>query len=160
VALGVDIAGSLTVAQLRIGSEVYFGIVMLFLLSMAILLAVVGGLGLMGALSIKVIERKREIGVLRAIGATDGAILGLFLTEGVSLGIASWFLGALLAFPLSRLVADSVGRQLMGTALGHTFSIQGTFTWLLATIALAALATYGPAKDATRISVHEALTYE
>lgn len=159
-AMGVDIAGSLTVAQLRIGSEVYFGIVMTFLLSMAVLLAIVGGLGLMGAVSIKVIERKREIGVLRAIGATDGAIQALFLTEGISLGIVSWLLGALLAFPLSRLVADSVGLQLLGAALGHTVSVQGTAIWLFATIGLAALATYGPARDATHISVHEALKYE
>jgi putative ABC transport system permease protein len=159
-AMGVDIAGSLTVAQLRVGSEVYFGIVMTFLLSMAILLAIVGGLGLMGAVSLKVIERKREIGVLRAIGATDGAILGIFLTEGISLGIMSWLLGALLAFPLSRLVAESVGMQLLGAALGHTYSMNGTAIWLLATIGLAALATYGPAKDATLISVHEALKYE
>jgi putative ABC transport system permease protein len=158
--MGVDIAGSLTVAQLRIGSEVYFGIVMTFLLSMAILLAIVGGLGLMGGVSIKVIERKREIGVLRAIGATDGAILGIFLTEGISLGILSWLLGALLAFPLSRLVAEAVGMQLLGAALGHTYSIEGSAIWLLATIGLAALATYGPAKDATLISVHDALKYE
>jgi putative ABC transport system permease protein len=159
-AMGVDIAGSLTVAQLRIGSEVYFGIVMTFLLSLAILLAIVGGLGLMGAVSIKVIERKREIGVLRAIGASDGAVQGIFLTEGISLGLVSWFLGALLAFPLSRLVADSAGTQLMGTALDHTYPVQGTAIWLFATIGLAALATYGPAKDATRISVYEALKYE
>ncbi len=159
-AMGVDIAGLLTVAQLRMGSEVYFGIVITFLLSMAMLLTIVGGLGLMGAVSIKVIERKREIGVLRALGATDGAILGLFLTEGISLGIVSWLLGALLAFPLSRLVADSVGMQLMGTALGHTYSVQGAAIWLLVTIGLAALATYSPAKDATHISVHEALKYE
>lgn len=159
-AMGVDIAGSLTVAQLRIGSEVYFGIVMTFLLSMAILLAIVGGLGLMGAVSLKVIERRREIGVLRAIGATDSAIQGIFLTEGISLGIVSWLLGALLALPLSRLVADSVGMQLMGTALGHTYSVQGAAIWFFATIGLAALATYGPARDATSVSVHEALKYE
>jgi putative ABC transport system permease protein len=159
-AMGADIASSLTVAQLRIGSEVYFGIVISFLLSMAILLAIVGGLGLMGAVSIKVIERKREIGVLRAIGATDGAILGLLMTEGISIGIVSWLIGAFLAFPLSKVVTDSVGMQLMGTALRHTYSIHGTLIWLMATIGLAALATYVPAKDATHISVHEALKYE
>ncbi len=47
-----------------------------FMLGMAVMIAIVGGLGLMGTMSINVLERTREIGVMRAIGASNGDIQG------------------------------------------------------------------------------------
>jgi len=53
---------------------------------LAIIVAVVGGIALMGALSISVVERTKEIGVLRAVGARSGTITGMFVMEGLVQG--------------------------------------------------------------------------
>ena len=158
--MGVKLSSALTAAQLRVGSEVYFGIVITFMMSVAIPLAIVGSLGLAGAISIKVIERRREIGVLRAIGASDSSVLSLFLTEGITIGVVSWFAGACLALPLSKILGDMVGMRLLQSSLRYSYSLSGALIWLIAMIGLTALTTYLPAKDATRISVREALKYE
>ena len=54
-------------------------------------LAVVGGLGLMGTMSINVLERTREIGVMRTIGAVDRAIRQTVIIEGLVIGLVTWF---------------------------------------------------------------------
>ena len=70
---------------MRIQSQ--FDLLVVFLLVMAVLMAVVGGLGLMGTMSLNVLERTREIGVMRAIGASDGAVRQVFLVEGILIGL-------------------------------------------------------------------------
>ena len=106
---------------------------------MALLLAVVGGLGLMGTLSINVLERMREIGVMRAIGAADGAVAWVFIVEGILIGLISWLAGSLCAMPLSNLLSDALGMALLQWPLAHTFSVQGVWLWLVVVVILSAL---------------------
>ena len=73
-----------------------------FLLGLAVLIALVGGLGLAGMMSMNVMERTREIGVMRSIGASNGTIMQLVLIEGVLIGLLSWVGGVLWAFPSAR----------------------------------------------------------
>ena len=54
-------------------------ILVYFMLGMAVMIAIVGGLGLMGTMSINVLERTREIGVMRAVGASNGDIQGIVI---------------------------------------------------------------------------------
>ena len=61
-----------------------FSVVTSMLLTLALVVAVVGALGLMGSLSISVVERTREIGVMRAIGARSRTIIGMFVLEGLA----------------------------------------------------------------------------
>src|SRR5439155_11977920 len=70
------------------------GIIVSFLLAMAGLLAVVGGLGLSGMLSINVLERSREIGVLRAVGARDRDVMQLVVVEGLLVAVVGWAVAA------------------------------------------------------------------
>ncbi|NTV83393.1 MAG: ABC transporter permease [Bacteroidales bacterium] len=60
-----------------------------------------GGLGLTGTMTTNVMERSREVGVMRAIGASDWAVFRLVITEGLVIGFISWLLGSLVAFPIS-----------------------------------------------------------
>ena len=95
--------------------EGIFYIVSALLIIVAIVLAAVGGLGLMGTMSINVLERTREIGVMRAVGAATLAILKLILFEGIFIGAISWLVGALIALPLSKLISDLVGQLLFSS---------------------------------------------
>ncbi len=62
----------------------------------------------LGALAIGVIERGKEIGVLRAVGANSSRIAGLFTAEALIQGVLSWVIAA----PLSLLIAERLVRQL------------------------------------------------
>lgn len=149
-----------TIAQLRNIISTIFNIIIVFLLFMAVLLGVVGGLGLMGTMSINVIERTREIGVMRAIGASDGAVLRIVLLEGVLIGLISWIIGGLIAIPASRWLASAVGNTLFQAEPTYSFSPQGALLWLVVVLLLALFASYLPARNASRLTVREVLSYE
>ncbi|MCE1254441.1 MAG: FtsX-like permease family protein, partial [Anaerolineae bacterium] len=134
--------------------------IVVLLLSMAMLLALVGGLGLMGTMSINVLERTREIGVLRAIGAPNQGVSQVFIFEGIAIGILSWIFGAILALPMSQGLAQLVGSAMMGTALSYSYSMEGLWLWLVVVIFLSALASFIPARSASSLTVREVLAYE
>ena len=90
-----------------------FGIVTSMLYGLAIIVALVGGIGLMGSLSISVVERTREIGVMRAIGARSPTIMGMFMMEGILQGLMSW----LIALPISIILTKPVAQRLGETML-------------------------------------------
>jgi putative ABC transport system permease protein len=158
--VGIRMSGSETIDDVRriIGSQ--FGIIVVFLMIMAVLLAVVGGLGLMGTMSINVLERTREIGVLRAIGASNGAVLRIVMVEGVLIGVLSWAIGAVLALPLSALMSNAVGVAFIQMPLDYVFSLPGLLIWLGVVVVLAALASFLPAWNAARVTVRDVLAYE
>lgn len=158
--IGLRVSRTSTITQLRDNIEYQFNLIVVFMAIMAVLLAVVGGLGLMGTMSINVLERSREIGVMRAIGASDGAVLKIFLTEGVLIGLISWLIGAVLAVPLSKILSDVVGIAFMRAPLTFTFATSGALIWLGLVIALAGLASFWPSWRAMRLSVREVLAYE
>ena len=137
-----------------------FNLLIIFLLLMAGLLALVGGLGLAGTMSMSVLERTREIGVMRAIGASDGAIRRIVIGEGMTIGALSWALGALLAWPISRLLCDAVGMSFLRRTLDFVYSLEGVGIWLGAVLALAAAFSFWPAWRASRLTVREVLAYE
>ncbi len=137
-----------------------FNIIVYCLLIMAVLTAFVGGLGLMGTMSMNVLERTREIGVMRAIGASDTAVLRIVVFEGILIGLLSWSLGALLAFPISRVLSDQVGYLFLGSPLSYNYSINGALMWMALSVGLSALASFLPAWNASRLTVRDVLAYE
>jgi putative ABC transport system permease protein len=148
------------VAAERAEANVAYGIVISLLLIMAILLAIVGGLGLMGTMSINVLERTREIGVLRAIGAPNRGVSQVFIREGVVIGLLSWLMGSVLAIPLSKGLNDAAGMAMAGTPLTSTYSMAGVWLWLVVVVLLSGLASFIPARNASRLTVREVLAYE
>jgi putative ABC transport system permease protein len=130
------------------------------LLTMALLVAVVGGMGLAGTLSISVIERMREIGIMRATGALTSAIFGIFVGEGISLGVLSWLLVVPLSYPGARLFSAALGLALFQTELEFRYSVPSVVAWLVLVVVLSALSSLWPAWRAARVSVREALAYE
>jgi putative ABC transport system permease protein len=137
-----------------------FNVLIIFLMIMAVLLAVVGGLGLMGTMSINVLERTREIGVMRAVGASNFAVFRIFITEGMIIGIVSWFLGSILSIPLSQFLSNVVGNAFMHSPLDYKFSPEGVFIWLAIVLVISCGASFMPAWRAVSISVRDTLSYE
>jgi putative ABC transport system permease protein len=137
-----------------------FDILITFLLVMALLIAAVGGMGLMGTMSINVLERTREIGVMRAIGAATGSIMQIVLVEGVLIGLISWTQGVLLGSPIGRLMSDQIGLAFVDSPLEFRYSVEGALLWLAAALLISAVASFWPAHNAASLSVREVLAYE
>ncbi|HSH05450.1 MAG TPA: FtsX-like permease family protein [Anaerolineae bacterium] len=136
-----------------------FSILLVMLMGLAGVMGIVGGVGLMGSLSISVVERTREIGVLRAIGAQSPAIMGMFMMEGVLQGVFSWVLTVPLAFVVARPVAVAMGEILILTELDFAFNYGAVALWFVIVVVIAIVASVFPAYSATKISVRESLAY-
>ena len=104
-------------------------------------------------------ERRREIGVLRAIGASSRVIAGLFIGEGLILGWLSWLIAWPLSIPAGELMVRGLSAAL-GSQLVYQYSPTGALIWLGIITVLAAAASGLPARAASRISVRESLAYE
>jgi putative ABC transport system permease protein len=158
--MGLGVSMIATLPSERADAEAIFDAIVALLLVMAILLALVGGLGLMGTMSINVLERTREIGVLRAIGAPNRGVAQVFILEGITIGLLSWSMGSLLAIPLTQGLNTALGGATMGTALTYSYSMPGLWLWLGVVLFLSALASFIPARNASRLTVREVLAYE
>jgi putative ABC transport system permease protein len=157
---GLDVARVMTVARIRAFTGSFFDIIISLLLVMGVLIASVGALGLAGTMSTNVLERTREIGVMRAIGATDNTVLRIVLVEGMLIGLLSWLVGAALAFPAGYAMSNAVGLALFQSPLTYIFSANGVTQWLFIVLFLATIASYLPAHSASRLTVREVLAYE
>jgi len=132
----------------------------IFLLStMAVVIGVVGSISLSGVLSLGVIERQREIGVMRAIGASSWDIGRLFVGEGLILGWLSWLIAFPLSLPAGRVMTEALSAAL-GSEIIYHYTPQGAFLWLFIITVLAMLASWLPARRAIHISVRESLSYQ
>jgi putative ABC transport system permease protein len=157
---GLRSGGVQTMLAERSEAFATYNIIISLLLIMACLLAVVGGLGLMGTMSINVLERTREIGVLRAIGASSRSVERVFMREGVMIGWLSWGFGAVLSIPMSQMMGGALGEMLMGAALTPAFSVSGALMWLALMLLLSVVASSLPARNASRLTIREVLSYE
>jgi putative ABC transport system permease protein len=137
-----------------------FNILITFLLFLAVLTALVGSIGLTGTMSMNVMERTREIGVMRAIGASDRILMKMVLTEGLLIGAISYVLGALLAFPISKLMADGISLALFEAPSTFGFTPVGFAIWLAVVVVLSFAASVIPARNASRLTIREVLSYE
>jgi putative ABC transport system permease protein len=136
-----------------------FSILTTLLLIMTFLIAVVGSFGLSGTLSINVLERRREIGVMRAVGASSTDVGFIFVGEGLLLGLISWAIAVPISLLGGRYFVEALGNVINFPAVYH-YSVAGVWIWLAVVFTLALLASWLPARRATRISVRESLAYE
>lgn len=135
-------------------------ILVTFLLIMALLTASVGSMGLAGTMGMNVLERTREIGIMRAIGAADSAIMRTVITEGVIIGSISFVLGSILSFPITVLLSSIVSLAIFQTPIDLVFTPTGFIIWLGLVLALSAIASILPARNAARLTIREVLAYE
>jgi putative ABC transport system permease protein len=129
------------------------------LLLMAFVMAVVGALGLMSSMSTSVIERTREFGVMRAIGAKSRAILGNVISEGLFIGLMSWAIAIVLSLPLSLIVDALIGNLAFRSPLPLILSPVAVFAWLMIIVVGSIGASAYPARQASQLTVRETLAY-
>jgi putative ABC transport system permease protein len=127
------------------------------LLGLSVMVMVIAGIGLSGALATSVLQRYREIGVLRAIGASNKAIFRMFILEGLLQGGIAWLISVPLATFISKPVADKMGKAMLGVRLDYRFDGWSIGYWLLLMIVITLAAAYWPAHKATQISVRAGL---
>jgi putative ABC transport system permease protein len=137
-----------------------FGILTGFLLFLASLIALVGSIGLAGTMSMNVLERTREIGVLRAIGATNQVLMRMVIVEGVLIGLISWLLASILSFPIGKLLSDAITLAVFGAPSQLGVTATGFLIWLAVVIVLSILASVMPARSAASLTIREVLAYE
>ncbi len=137
-----------------------FNVMIYFLLVMAALIAVVGGLGLAGTMSMNVLERSREIGVLRAVGAGNGSILRMVLVEVSLIGLISWALALVLSIPITYALDVGVGMAVFTMPIDFLLVIDGVIYWLAGILGISMLAGALPAGNAMRLTIREVLAYE
>ena len=113
----------------------------------------------MGVLSIGVIERTKEIGVLRAVGARSRTILGIFIMEGLLQGLLSWLIAIPISLLASPLVADALGKTMFGAVLDYRYNWLALGIWLIVILVVSVVASILPARSATRISIRDSLAY-
>jgi putative ABC transport system permease protein len=131
-----------------------------FLLFLAMLMAVVGSIGLTGTMSLNVLERTREIGVMRAIGARDGEILKIVITEGMLIGMISWLISTLAALPVSKAMSEAIGLSIFGSPLPFQYVLAGPVIWFGIIFLFSVFASILPAHSAVRLTIREILAYE
>jgi putative ABC transport system permease protein len=131
----------------------------LLLTSIAAISLVVGGVGIMNIMLVSVTERTREIGLRKAVGATEGNILQQFLTEAIVLtvvgGLVGIALGALFSFLVSVVLSTYVG-----LAWKFTFPITASIIGISISGAIGLVFGIYPARQASKKSPIEALRYE
>ncbi len=133
------------------------GVVQAVLVGVAAISLLVGGLGIMNTMYTSVVERTREIGIMKAIGARNGDVAAVFLIESGLLGAVGGILGILFGVSFA-LIAQFAARQAIGSDLfSASISIELLAGAFLFSFAVGALSGALPAIGAARLKPVQAL---
>jgi putative ABC transport system permease protein len=157
---GLEVStGQLMASQRRV-LEDHLVMVAGFLGNMSLLMIVVGGLGLASTMSLAVLERTREIGVLRAIGAPHRSILAMIQIEGLVIALLSWCVALPLSVPMSVALELAFGRIMLETPVNVIPEASGVLRWFAVVVVVSLVSCAWPALRATRIPTAAALAFE
>jgi putative ABC transport system permease protein len=149
-----------TQSDIRTQITRFVSLIVVLLLVMALSFVAIGGLSLVGALSLNVLERTKEIGILRAIGSAHQRVASIVVIEGMCIGVLSWIPATLLALPLSKGLSDVLGWSMLNWPLVYVFPPAAPLLWIGIVVLLSAGASYLPARQAARINVRDALEHQ
>jgi len=157
---GFVVRSSQLVEQGRAVLEDHLLMVAKFLGAMSQLMIVVGGLGLASTMSLSVLERTREIGVLRTLGARHRTIFAIVQAEGLVVTIASGLLAIPLSIPMSWILGRAFGRIMFPVPVNAIPDPTAVAVWLGMALVVSFAACSWPAIRATRLTPVAALSRE
>jgi putative ABC transport system permease protein len=157
---GMPVASSQRLSENRRVIEDHLLMVVEFLGVMGWVMIAVGGMGLASTMSLAVLERTREIGVLRAIGARHRDIVTMLQVEGIVIALLGWLVSIPLSVPMSIVLERAFGKIMFEVPTSIVPDGSGVLQWLLLVVVVALLASALPALRATRTSTAAALSYE
>jgi putative ABC transport system permease protein len=157
---GYEVQSGELAAQQRKAFEDHLLMVVAFLGVMGQLTILVGGLGLASTMSLAVLERTREIGVLRAIGARHRTIFAMVQVEALTIALLAWLAAIPLSVPMSVILGRAFGRIMFRVPLVLLPQAGGVLRWAVVAALVAFAAAGWPARRATRITTSAALAYE
>jgi putative ABC transport system permease protein len=134
------------------------GVLTAFLGGIAGISLLVGGIGIMNIMLVSVVERTREIGLRKALGARNRDIMSQFLAESSFLSLLGGLLGILLGWLISLIIGQIASAA--GTALNPAVSLNAVLLATLFSIAVGLFFGIYPARRAARLEPVEALRYE
>lgn len=144
-------------SELRTAVGDHVAILIRALVALAVILAIVGLLGLASAIGTSVIERSRELAVMKTLGASNRAISKLVLTEALLTSAVSWGAAVLLSLPLTFGIEVFIGRLGFLAPLPFVVSAPSMAGWLMLLVVATLIAAWPPVRRATQLSVREVL---
>lgn len=158
-AAGIGVERSMPLDRLHAAMVGHVEVPVAMLVAASVLLAIIGGLGLASMMTVNVLERTRELGVMKALGATPAVLLKVIVGEGVLIAAISWLLALLVSLPLTWAVGR-LAAGMFGAPLPFIVSTFAATAWLGLALIIAVAASAAPALRAARLNVREALAYE
>jgi putative ABC transport system permease protein len=148
----------LSTGQMMESAGIILGIIQLFLIAIAAISLLVGGIGIMNTMIMNVIERTKEIGLMKAIGATNNQVLTLHLAEAGAIGGIGGTIGILIGIAVARGISELA--QANGVDLTISVSFELMAGVLLFAILVGISSGFLPAKRASELDPVDALRYE
>lgn len=123
---------------------------------LGLLIVAISMVALINSITMSVLERTREIGMLRSVGARSRDVRAIFATEGIAVALAGWLLGVPLGYALARIMVWAVG-ETMGFTVAFTFPVAYIGLALVGTLVLAVVVMLAPLRRAARLTPGEAI---
>ena len=125
---------------------------------LGLLIVAISMVGLVNAITMAVLERTREIGMLRSVGARARDVRAIFGTEGLVVTLAGWLAGVPLGYVLARAIGWLAGNA-VGLDIAFVFPLGNVAIALIGTVLLALLVMLAPLRRAVRFKPGEAIRY-
>jgi putative ABC transport system permease protein len=154
---GLRVATSALASEVRRALEDHLLLVVQFLGALGWVMLAVGAMGLASTLGLAVLERTREIGVMRAIGAPHGAIVGMLQAESLVIGLIAWAMALAASVPASVALGHAFGAVMFPIPMHLAPDFEGSLQWLGAVVFISVAACAGPSLRALRIPAARAL---
>jgi putative ABC transport system permease protein len=156
---GIEVASLHRMAHLKGAVLDHLVIIQVILTLAAAIVVFVAVIGLTSTLTINVVQRTREIGVMSALGATSRMLAFYVWCEGLLIALLSWCVASVLAAPISYALEVVTGRMFFKAPLDFTMSAGATALWLALVLVLASVASFHPARRAAQLTVREAIAH-
>jgi putative ABC transport system permease protein len=156
---GIGVASVLDSERWTIVLRNHVAIVQGALQSLGLVLGLVGAFTLASAMSLSVVERTREFGVMQTLGATPARVIWVVVAEALFVGALSWLAAVALSLLLSSLIGALVGSAIFGGPLSLVVVPLGLLVWLAIALLGSAAAGAFPAGAASRLTIRQTLAY-